>query len=453
MTKLWRSVAFRLALFCGMLVIGSTAVFSVIFYFGTIRKLDQEVDQKIVTISERLANNFEDKGFEALQREIQALLTDKFDVDTEIYFLGGPDGQKVVGNLSGWKEITAPFDHPINRDVIRDGFPSSARLVLHKLPNGAVLVVGRDMKDLNGIAKLIWRTIGIGGVIALVLAIGGTILFRYLLERRVSAIRQTVGEVEAGNLAKRIPVSGVEDEFARLSDDMNQMLDRIEHLMDGVRHVSNTIAHNVRTPLSQIRGHLDESLRAGANALRLTEAAEFSIAQVDDLIIVLDKLLQIAESESGTRRQPFKPVVLREVVTTVVELYDAIAEAQGIVLTTNIEGDPKTFGDKDLLASALANLLDNALKYGGRSVTVCVRETPEAETVSLAVQDNGPGIPSEERPRVIQRFYRLDQRVPGTGLGLSIVASIAHLHEAALHLDDAGPGLLARIVLPLCVSI
>jgi signal transduction histidine kinase len=448
MVKLWRSVAFRLAVFCGVLVIVSTAFFSAVFYFGTIREMDREVDRKIASISERLANNYEARGFEALQREIQSILTDKFDVDTEIYFLGGPDGQKIIGNLSDWKELTAPFDQPIDREVIRDGLPSSASLVVHKLPNGAVLVVGRDMKDLNGIAKLIWRTIGIGGVIALVLAIGGTILFRHLLERRIGAMRHTVEEIEAGNLAKRIPRAGVEDEFDRLSDEMNRMLDRIEHLMDGVRHVSNTIAHNLRTPLGRIRGHLDEALRASTKTSRLAEAAELSIEQIDGLIIVFDKLLQIAESESGTRRQPFKPVALREVVTNVVELYDAIAESQGITLTTKIEGDPKTLGDKDLLASSLANLLDNALKYGGRTVAISVRETPETGTVSMVVQDDGPGIPPEERAKVIQRFYRIDQSVPGSGLGLSIVAAIARLHGTTLLLEDAAPGLLARIVLP-----
>lgn len=452
MVKLWRSVAFRLAVFCGALVICSITVFSAVFYFGTIRVLDREVDRKITSISERLANSFTTRGFETLQREIKIILTDKVDVDTEIYFLSGPDGQKVVGNLSAWKELTAPFDQPIDREVIRDGLTSSARLVLRKLPNGAVLVVGRDMKDLNDIAKLIWRTIGISGIVALVLAIGGTILFRYLLEHRVGAIRETVEEIEAGNLAKRVPLSGVEDEFDRLSDGMNRMLDRIEQLMDGVRHVSNTIAHNLRTPLSRIRGHLDEALRSSAEKSRLTEAAEFSIEQVDGLIIILDKLLQIAESESGTRRQSFKPVALREVVTTVVELYDAIAETQNITLITKIEGDPKTLGDKDLLTSVLANLLDNALKYGGSSVTIGVRETPETGTVSLVVQDNGPGIPPEERPKVIQRFYRLDQNVPGTGLGLSIVAAIAHLHGAEFHLEDAYPGLLVRVILPLSVS-
>jgi signal transduction histidine kinase len=453
MIRLWRSVAFRLAVLCGALVICSITIFAGVFYLGTIRVLNQEVDLIIASRSKRLATNFERRGLDALKKEIESILNDKYEMDTEIYSLGWPDGQKIVGNLSDLKGITASFDQPIDRNVIRADRLSPARLLLHKLPNGAVLIVGRDMKDLNEIARLIWRTIGIGSVVALVLAISGTILFRYLLERRVGTIRQTVEEIEKGNLSKRIPLSGVEDEFDRLSDEMNRMLDRIEQLMDGVRHVSNTIAHNLRTPLGRIRGHLDEALRTGAEKARLTQAAEFSIEQIDALVTIFDKLLQIAESESGTRRQPFKVVMLREVITNVVELYDAIAEAQGISLFTEIEGDPKTFGDKDLLASALANLLDNALKYGGRSVTITLREAPEAKTVSLMVQDKGPGIPPQERPKVTQRFYRLNQSVPGTGLGLSIVAAIAHLHGASLHLEDASPGLLVRLVFPLTASI
>jgi signal transduction histidine kinase len=447
MIRLWKSVAFRLAVFCGALVIGSVTIFSTIFYFGTIRVLIQDVDRKITSISERLSDKFETRGLEALHGEIDAMLSDKFDVDTEIYYLAGADGRKITGNLSDWNELSPPLDRSIDRNVLRDGKPSSARLLLHKMPDGSLLIVGRDMKDINEITYLVWRTIGIGCVVALMLAVGGTIIFRYLLERRVGAIRKTVEEIEAGRLDKRIPISGVEDEFARLSREMNRMLDRIEHLMDGVRHVSNTIAHNLRTPLGRIRGHLDEALR-NADASRLANAAEFSIEQIDSLIAVFDKLLQIAESESGIRRQPFKTVALKEVVTDVVELYDAIAEEKGITLVANIEGNPTTPGDKDLLTSALANLLDNAFKYGGHSVAISARVTPDAETVTVVVQDDGPGIPPDERSKVIQRFYRLDQNVPGTGLGLSIVDAIAHLHGASLHLEDASPGLLARLVLP-----
>ncbi len=448
MVRLWKSVAFRLAVFCGVLVIGSVTIFSTIFYFGTIRTLIRDIDRKITSISLRLSDKFETQGLEALHKEIDAMLSDKIDVDTEIYYLAGNDRRKIAGNLSDWKEFSFPVDRLIDRNVLRDGYSSSARLLLHQLPNnGGLLIVGRDMKDINEVTYLVWRTIGVGCVVALMLAVGGTILFRYLLERRVGSIRKTVEEIEAGKLDKRIPISGVEDEFARLSREMNRMLDRIEYLMDGVRHVSNTIAHNLRTPLGRTRGRLDEALRA-ADASRLADAAEFSIEQIDSLIVVFDKLLQIAESESGIRRQPFKTVALKEVVTDVVELYDAIAEERGIALVANIEGDPKTLGDKDLLTSALANLLDNAFKYGGRSVTIGARVTPDVETVTVVVQDDGPGIPPDERSKVLQRFYRLDQNVPGTGLGLSIVNAIAHLHGASLHLDDASPGLLARLVLP-----
>jgi signal transduction histidine kinase len=278
-----------------------------------------------------------------------------------------------------------------------------------------------------------------------VLAIGGAILFRVQLEHRVAAIRRTVLEIEAGDLSRRIPVLDAEDEFTRLNRDINHMLNRIQHLMDGVRDVSNAIAHDLRTPLGRIRSLLDEALRPGTTIEQLSEAASVAIGRV------FDKLLQIAEAESGARRQSFQPIVLDEIITGVVELYDATAEEKGIALTIEyIDGEPTTLGDKNLLASATANLIDNALKYAGSKATVRVRATQERHTVSIVVQDDGPGIPSPERGKVVTRFYRLDRSrsLPGNGLGLPIVAAISHLHFGTLSLEDAGPGLVARIVLP-----
>jgi signal transduction histidine kinase len=319
------------------------------------------------------------------------------------------------------------------------------------LPDGSILVVGRDMQDQREIEQLVWRALLAGGAAALLLAIGGAVLFRRQLEHRVSAIRRTAREIEAGDLTRRIPVSGVEDEFARLNRDINSMLDRIEHLMDGVRHVSNAIAHDLRTPLGRIRSRLEEALRPGNNnAAQLAGTARFAIQQVDDLIQMLDRLLQIAEAEAGARRASFTLVPLGSVVSDVVELYDATAEAEGITLVSEIESNPGTLGDRNLLASALVNLIDNALKYAGSGATVRVRAAQEPDTVSIVVQDDGPGIPSAERSRVVDRFYRLDRSrsLPGNGLGLSIVTAIASLHWGKLYLEDAKPGLIARIVLP-----
>src|SRR6516225_1404799 len=450
MAKFWGTVAFRLALSYGLLAIGSMSVISAAFYFGTVGVLERSTDDKLLALSKRLAEHSDSRDNEGLRQEIQRLLVDGIEQDTEVYLLVAPDGRKIVGNIFGWTQKSAPIDSLTDMAVIRNGRPSFSRLLPRLLPDGSILVVGRDLQDQREIERLVWHSLLAGGAVALLLAIGGALLFRRQLEHRVGAIRRTALEIEAGDLSRRIPISDVEDEFARLNRDINRMLDRIEHLMDGVRHVSNAIAHDLRTPLGRIRSRLEEALRPGDNAAQLAGTARFAIQQVDELIQMLDRLLQIAEAESGARRQSFAPVPLASVLSDVVELYDATAEAEGITLTSKIEGRPIALGDKNLLTSALANLIDNALKYAGSGSRVQVRAIGERDTVSLVVQDDGPGIPPTERARVVDRFYRLDQSrsLPGNGLGLSIVTAIASLHWGELDLADASPGLIARIVLP-----
>jgi signal transduction histidine kinase len=450
MNRLWGHVAFRLALGYGLLALGSMCVVSAAFYFGTVGVLARSTDGTLIALSQRLARHYESRGGESLRQEIQQLLVDGIDQDTEVYLLVAPDGRKIVGNISGWTIGTAPLDRLTDLKVVRDGRPSFSRLLPRQLPDGSILVVGRDMQDRREIEQLVWRALLAGGAVALLLAIGGALLFRRQLEHRVGAIRRTALEIEAGDLSRRIPVSAVNDEFDRLNRDINHMLDRIEHLMDGVRHVSNAIAHDLRTPLARIRSRLEEALRPAETMTHLPGTARFAIQQIDELIKMLDKLLQIAEAESGARRQSFTPVRLAAVLSDVVELYDAAAEAEGITFLNETEDDPVALGDKHLLASAAANLIDNALKYAGAGATVRVRAAKERDTVSVIVQDDGPGIPASERSRVVDRFYRLDQSrsLPGNGLGLSIVTAIASLHSGKLHLEDAVPGLVARIALP-----
>jgi signal transduction histidine kinase len=450
MNRLWNTVAFRLAMGYGALVVAAVVVISAALYFGTVGVLDRGINAKLSAVSERLTNHFETRGIAALQQEVDQLLTDGIDQDTEVYLLLKPNGQKIVGNLSEWTSSKLPPDRLTDQRVTRDSRPSISRLLPRELSNGSKLVVGRDMQDIREIEQLVFRALVMGGVLAVLLAIVGAVLFRRQLEHRIAAIRRTILEIEAGDLSRRIPVSDANDEFTRLNHDLNHMLDQIQRLMDGVRDVSNAIAHDLRTPLSRIRSLLDEAIRPGTTRERLTKRASAAIRGIDELITVFDKLLQIAEAESGTRRQSFRPVALKEIITNVVELYDAAAEAKGIRLSTAVEGEPTALGDRDLLASAAANLVDNALKYAGSCATVQVRATQERDTVSIVVQDDGPGIPSEERSKVVTRFYRLDRSrsLPGNGLGLPIVNAISHLHSGTFSFADAGPGLIARIVLP-----
>jgi len=226
------------------------------------------------------------------------------------------------------------------------------------------------------------------------------------------------------------------------------MLDRIHGLMEGVRHVSNTIAHNIRTPLSRVLARLYTAQNASKPAEALPAAVGFAIAEIQDLNIVFDKLLRIAEVESGARRQTFAAVSLNEIAINALDLYDAVAEAKGLTLTHTFEAEPSVTGDGDLLANAVANLIDNAIKYTPNGGTVHVDTHREGASVTLTVRDNGRGIPEEERARVGTRFYRLDRAVPGWGLGLASVMAIARLHGGSLQLADAAPGLIARLVLP-----
>jgi len=215
MTKFWSTVAFRLALSYGLLAIGSMSVISAAFYFGTVGVLARSTDAKLLSSSNKLAAHFDTRGRDQLRQEIEQLLADGIEQDTEVYLLIAPDGRKLVGNIAGWTAAAASPDRLTDLKVLRNGRPSLSRLLPRVLPDGSILVVGRDMQDQREIEQLVWHALLAGGAAALLLAIGGAVLFRRQLEHRVSAIRRTAREIEAGDLTRRIPISGVEDDGLR----------------------------------------------------------------------------------------------------------------------------------------------------------------------------------------------------------------------------------------------
>lgn len=446
MRNLHRSIAARLALGYGVLVVVSISIVCAVFYFGTIGVLDRSVDRKLVLLSERLAALYEQGDSSRTTAEIAHLLTDRTDSDTEIFLLVDADGRRVAGNLSSWPDAGSPVGRLLHRDVTREGRRVPARMLIRDLAGGARLFVGRDMEEGKSIRTLVLRSLAYGGGVAILLVVAGAWLFRRQLEARIGQIRRTAGEIEAGDLSRRIPVSS-EDEFGLLSRDINRMLDRIEHLMEGVRHVSNAIAHDLRTPLARIRNKLDGALRQQQSVAGFEAASQAAIDDIDDLTRVFDKLLQIAAAESGMRPENFNDIDLHQIGADIVEMYEATADEQGVLLVQMYgEGVPAR-GDRNLLGSALASLVDNAIKYAGPGATVEVSAGSDAQGSWLAVRDNGPGVPSEELPKLTQRFYRLDKsrHLPGNGLGLSIVAAIAALHGGSLEIEDAAPGLRLRL--------
>ena len=443
------SVVFRLVVGSGALVLFTVGLASAVFYVNTSGLLLRNVDRQLTAQSRRLAELDREHGIDAVVVEIHELLTDDKDIETENYLLLDARGIKLIGNLGDWPAAQIADGEVFERPVSRLGKPSHSRLLQHHLSDGALLVVGRDMRDLDELAVLIREALVVGIGVALLLTVAGAGIFRWQLERQLGVIHRATLEIGAGNLGKRLNLGDGRDEFARIGRDVNRMLDDIERLMNTARTVSNAIAHDLRTPLGRARSALENALRFDEGHLR--DTARGTIDEIDGVIALFDRLLQIAEAEAGVRRQSFAHFSLAGVAADIVELYEPAAEQEEIGLELDAVDDPLVLGDRDLVAHMLANLLDNAIKYAGRGTHVRVRITATDSCGRILVEDNGAGMPPEHIARATERFYRGDagRTRPGNGLGLAIVSALVSLHEGTLVLEDAQPGLRVRIELPL----
>ncbi len=443
--KLWGSVAFRMAFNYSALLVLSMLVLLAVFYTQTVNVLKSQIDRHIASNSQRLLNDFIENGESSVAQQIKDILRDGVYSDTEIYLLVNPYGEKVIGNIPSIPHKAKNREGMVETRVMRSGREAIGRMYIQQLPDGSKLVVGSDINHQLEIERLFDRASLIAGLIGLFMSIGGALLFRRELRQRLSGIQQIVTHIEAGDLSQRIPLLQQEDEFSRLSRDINSMLDQQQRLMDGVRHISNTIAHNLRTPMTRILLRLRKSESEGAQAR--DEALQFALQEMEELSVMFNKLLDLAEVESGTRRQSFSSISLNDVVADVLELYEPVAEEKSVRLTSVFDAEPVTNGDRELLASAIANLVDNALKYAGENAAVEVRTTQDAHGAAIIVRDNGAGIPVTELPRIGTHFYRLDRSRPGYGLGLASVMAIARLHGGNLEFSNANPGLIVRMTL------
>nr|WP_314544503.1 HAMP domain-containing sensor histidine kinase [uncultured Massilia sp.] len=449
------SIAARLAVGYGLLLAATVAAVSLVFYLGTVGVFERAIDNQITAIAARMAQAWRTQGAQALRHEIDSQLNDSIDSDIEIVGLVDDRGRIMAGNIPRWRKPLPLTGELAFATIERDGAPVSVRLTALRLDDGSRLLVGRDLRELDAIRSVIERALAASAAVSVLLAFLGALVFRRSLESRLGRIRRTAARIAGGDMSSRIAVQG-DDEFARLGTDINRMLDRIESLMEGVRHVSNSIAHDLRTPLGRVRNRLDRALQASADPQALVGDARLAIEDIDGLISLFDKLLQIAAAEAGMRTRSFEPLDLGEIARDMAELYEATAEEQGVTLRFVGSADVRVPGDRHLLANALASLIDNAIKYAGAGhyVDIDVRHAGTDGGMdagaAVSVRDYGPGVPEGDLQKVTERFYRVDQsrHLPGNGLGLSIVAAIAQLHGAAFRLRNAAPGLEASMTFP-----
>ncbi len=415
-----------------------------VLWWNTAGALDRQVDAAIRADATALMERLEAGGMPA----VVAAIEDRMAVDVQnetLYLLLGPEDRRLAGNLSTWPpEANGEFSW-IRIPLQRDGAVSEARLFRVDVGGGTRMLVGRDVAEKLRLRGLLSEGIAWAASASAGFAVLGAWLLRRSLERRLSPIYRTARAISSGDLTPRVPLSERDDEFDKLGATMNAMLDRIAQLMEGVRGVSDAIAHDLRTPIARARAKLEESLHAAHDEDSLRAAVEQGIADLDAIARVFQAVLRIAEVEAGARRAAFAETDLAPVLADIAELYGASAEAREQHLAVDLPDALPLVGDRDLLAQAVVNLLDNALKFTPEGGTVTLSARLGDDFAEIEVADDGPGMPEADRLRAGERFFRADaaRTTPGSGLGLSLVRAVAALHRGEVLLRDTHPGAAA----------
>jgi signal transduction histidine kinase len=315
--------------------------------------------------------------------------------------------------------------------------------------------VGRDIGEREQFRQIIGRALLWALVLMIALATLSYIFVSRVVLRRIDSLSASSRRIMEGDLAGRLEVTGSGDEFDRLADNLNAMLSRIEHLLYGVKDVSDNIAHDLKTPLTRLRNRVETALAGPSDGPSYRAALEATIEESDQLIKTFNALLMIARIEAGSPDGAMTEIDADAIVQDVAELYEPVAEETGAELAVHTAPQPIMIkASRELLGQALANLVDNAIKYATAADTnakISISAERDGDSLVLRVADNGPGIPPEDRERALQRFVRLEKSrtQPGSGLGLSLVAAVARLHHGAIELGDGNPGLVVTLRLPL----
>ena len=456
--KLLRTTAFKLTLFyLGIFILFAASLLGY-FALNTRRLITEQIT---ATVNGEVNGLSEQYGQGGLRRLVTVVDVRSRRPGSSLYLVTTPSGEGLAGNVGslepgvldrpGWLETN------YHRLESPEGAEHRALVRVVQLPGGFHLLVGRDLDERERLFGIIVNAGQWSLALVIVLGLlGGFFVSRRVLSR-IDAMTGTAQTIMAGDLSGRLPVAGTGDELDRLADNVNAMLDRIEALMRGLKEVSDNIAHDLKTPLTRLRNRCEQALRSATGEASYRAALESTIAESDDLIRTFDALLMIARAESGQARENMTEFDASEIARDVGELYEPVADEKGIALKIDAPAAAPVRGNRELVSQALANLIDNAIKYAGTNgkvngvpAEIVVKAGNDGERIALSVADRGPGIAEADRGRVVERFVRLEQSrsEPGSGLGLSLAAAVARLHGGELKLEDNHPGLRSTIALP-----
>jgi hypothetical protein len=457
--KLLRTTAFQLTL--AYLLIFILFAVSLLGYFAlnTRRLITEQITNRVNVEVNVLREQYEQGGIRRLVTIIDQRARRP---SSNLLMVTTPTGEELAGNVGSLEP--GVLDHPgwfelsYRRADASDEAQHRALVQVVELPSGFRILVGRDLEERERIYAIIANAGRWSFALVVVLGVAGGFFVSRRVLKRVDAMSETAHTIMAGDLSGRLPIAGTGDELDRLAENLNAMLERIEALMRGLKEVSDNIAHDLKTPLTRLRNRCEQALRVTNRDADYRATLESTIAESDELIRTFDALLMIARAESGHARDNMADFDAADIVRDIGELYEPLADEKGLALKVETPLTAPVRGNRELVSQALANLVDNAIKYAGpvtsktngATAEIVIGAGAEGERIMLTVSDHGPGIPEADRGRVVERFVRLEQSrsEPGSGLGLSLASAVARLHGGELTFEDNHPGLKSIIALP-----
>ncbi len=452
MRRLFRSIVFRHTLFyVGIFILSEIVVFGVL-YWSTIAVYEQRANDAIHAETQALEQQF--VGLSVT--EIATIITRRCNDEPgeyDHYILTTRNYVYIAGNVLEWPEGLSDGSMLVDVALGREDREEDElhRVRTLTLPSGHHVLVGRNLTELMKIRGLMGRALLRTLLLTVLLGAGGGFVVSRIVASRLDRINTRSQAILQGDVTLRMPLVGTGDELDVLSENLNRMLDRIATLMQGMRDVTDDIAHDMRKPISRMRSRIELALMGPRDAEGYREVLVRTIEEADEIVTMFNALLTIATTESGTPGDHFEELDLAQVVRSAVEIYEPLAEDAGLTLELDADQPVKLSGNPHLITQALANLLDNVIKYAPGSGSVAVELSSDGSVAALSVADSGPGIPDSFRDRALDRFSRAEtsRTTPGSGLGLSLVRAVAQLHGGTVVIRDNDPGLRVTLRLPL----
>lgn len=431
----------------------ATIMLSLVFaYVNTSRELVSLLDSLIIQESDAIVNQSKEGRLTHYEERLRQ--------DPRRYKPTGlftAAGERISGNILQWPAGLDVDRPPIQVDIDRFGpdwkMIQPSRAVARRLANGNVVIVGWSTKDNEQTALVVERGLIFGLLPAFLLGLAASLLFAVKSQRRIREMQMRAAEIVAGDLTQRLPMRNSEDPLDKLAQIVNGMLDEIQTLVENLAGIGDDIAHDLRTPLARVRIGLERARRTASSVEDLQGAIDRSIAGLDHAISIVTALLRIREIEHTRRLAAFDLVSMAEIIQEVAELYEPFAEEKKLVMTIDTHTDAIVCGDRDLLFEAIANLVDNAVKFTPQGGSLSLGLSSTQSEQRLRITDTGPGVPENERDLLVQRFYRSDRsrHTKGIGLGLTLVAAIVRLHGFKFDIVPS-EGFVAEIVFPRAVQ-